>query len=162
MIKKKIMEEVNDQIRAEFQSAYQYLAFSAWFEDKNLDGFAHWMKMQSEEEIEHGMKFYNHILRRGGQVELKQLEAPAINAGGPTDVFEQVLEHERYITKRIHKLYDLATEEDDYPLQTLLHWFIDEQVEEEEMATDILDRLRMIGEESSAIYVLDRELAGRE
>lgn len=162
MIKKKIQEEINDQIQAEFHSAYLYLGFSAWFESQNLSGFANWMKVQWEEEIEHGMKFYNHLLRRGGEVELKTLEAPEVKLASAKDAFEQALEHERYITKRIHKLYDLAREEDDYPLQTLLHWFIDEQVEEEENASEILERLKMIGDQAPALLMVDRELAQRE
>jgi ferritin len=107
------------------------------------------------------MKFYDHILRRGGKVELKELDKPTVGAESAVEVFEKVLEHERYITKRIHSLYDLAKEKGDYPLQTLLHWFIDEQVEEEENAEAILDRLKMIGDDSSALYLLDQELAAR-
>lgn len=162
MIKQKIQDEVNDQIQAEFQSAWLYLQFAAWFESKNLDGFSHWMKMQWREEEEHALKFYNHLIRRGGEVELKSLDAPKIDVDSATGAFEQVLEHERYITKRIHKLYDLAKSEGDYPLQVLLHWFIDEQVEEEEMASSILERLKLIGEEGTSLYVLDRELGQRD
>lgn len=162
MIKQKIQDEINEQIQAEFQSAWLYLQFAAWFESKNLDGFANWMKAQWQEEQDHAMKFYSHLLRRGGDVELKSLEAPKVSAKSASDVFEQVLEHERSITKRIHKLYDLAESEDDYPLKVLLHWFIDEQVEEEEMATSILERLKLIGEEGTSLFVLDRELAKRD
>ncbi|MEL7833315.1 ferritin [Fodinibius sp. Rm-B-1B1-1] len=162
MIKQKVQDEVNAQIQAEFQSGWLYLAFAAWFESKNLDGFGHWMRMQWQEEQEHGMKFYDHLLRRGGEVELKGIEKPEISAENAVDIFEKVLEHERHITKRIHSLYDLAKEKDDYPLQTLLHWFIDEQVEEEENAEAILERLKLIGEEGASLYVLDRELSQRD
>lgn len=162
MIKKKIQDEINDQIQAEFQSAYLYLGMSAWFETQNLGGCAHWMTMQSEEEIAHGMKFYNHLLMRGGEVELKPLEAPKVKIGSAREAFEQALEHERYITKRIHTLYDLARAEEDYPLQTLLHWFIDEQVEEEDSVGDIVERLKMIDDQPGGILMLDRELAGRQ
>lgn len=162
MVKQKIQDEINDQIQAEFQSAWLYLQFAAWFEGKNLDGFANWMKAQWQEEQDHAMRFYDHLIRRGGDVELKSLNAPEIKVKSATDAFEQVLEHERYITKRIHKLYDLAESEDDYPLQVLLHWFIDEQVEEEEMATSILERLKLIGEQGTSLYVLDRELGQRD
>lgn len=162
MVKQKIQDEINDQIQAEFQSGWLYLQFAAWFEGKNLDGFANWMKVQWQEEQDHAMKFYDHLIRRGGDVELKKLNAPEVKVKSATDAFEQVLEHERYITKRIHKLYDLAESEDDYPLQVLLHWFIDEQVEEEEMATSILERLKLIGEQGTSLYVLDRELDQRD
>lgn len=161
MIKQKLQDEVNDQIQAEFQSGWLYLAFAAWFEEKNLEGFANWMRQQWQEEQEHGMRFYDHILRRDGKVELKDLEKPSVSADDPIEVFEQVLEHERYITKRIHQLYDLAEKEGDYPLKTLLHWFIDEQVEEEETAMNILDRLKLIGNDGGGLYLLDREMAER-
>lgn len=161
MIKQKVQDEVNDQIQAEFQSGWLYLAFAAWFEDRDLEGFAHWMRLQWQEEQDHGMKFYDHILRRGGQVELKDLDKPTVDAETVVEIFEDVLEHERYITKRIHKLYDLAQDEGDYPLQTLLHWFIDEQVEEEENADNILQRLKMIGDDTTGLYMLDQELGNR-
>lgn len=162
MVKKKIQNEINEQIQAEFQSAYLYLGFSAWFESQNLEGFAHWMKIQWEEEIEHGMKFYNHLIDRGGEVELKALDSPKVSLDSPEEAFQQALEHERYITKRIHKLYDLAVEEGDYPLQTLLHWFIDEQVEEEDSTGRILERLKMVGNQPASLLMLDRELGQRE
>lgn len=161
MIKQKVQDEVNDQIQAEFQSGWLYLAFAAWFEEHDLDGFGNWMRIQWQEEQEHGMKFYDHILQRGGEVELKDLEKPEVEAESVVDVFEAVLSHEKYITKRIHELYDLAREEGDYPLQTLLNWFIDEQVEEEEMAESILERLKMIKDDSAALYMMDQELASR-
>jgi len=161
MIKQKLQDEINDQIRAEFQSGWLYLAFAAWFEEQNLEGFANWMRQQWQEEQAHGMKFYDHILRRDGKVELKDLEKPSVSAENPTEVFEQVLDHERYITKRIHQLYDLAEKEGDHPLKTLLHWFIDEQVEEEENAMNILDRLKLIGDDGGSLYLLDREMAER-
>ncbi|MDZ7680915.1 MAG: ferritin [Fodinibius sp.] len=161
MIKQKVEDEINDQIQAEFQSGWLYLAFAGWFEENDLEGFANWMRMQWQEEQAHGMKFYDHILRRGGTVELKDLSKPTVDADSTVGIFEKVLEHERYITKRIHSLYDLAQEEGDYPLQTLLHWFIDEQVEEEEVADNILQRLKMIGDDSASLYMLDQELGAR-
>jgi ferritin len=162
MIKPKIQHEINDQIQAEFQSGWLYLAFAGWFEEKNLDGFAHWMKAQWQEEQDHGMKFYNHLMSRGGTVEIQTLEKPSTDAKNVTQVFETVLEHEQYITKRINKLYTLAVDENDYPLQTLLQWFIDEQVEEEENASKILEKLKMVGDEGASLYLLDRELAERD
>lgn len=161
MIKSNIQEEINDQIQAEFQSGWLYLAMAGWFEQQNLDGFAHWMKAQWQEEQEHGMKFYEHVMRRGGEVEIKALDKPEIEADSVQEAFETVLEHEQYITKRINNLYDLATTENDYPLETLLQWFIDEQVEEEENASNILEKVKMVGEEGASLYLLDRELAER-
>jgi ferritin len=162
MIKKKLEEAVNKQIQEEFQSAYQYLAFSAYFEEENLNGFAHWMQVQWQEEIDHAMKFYNHILRRGGSVELLAIDQPKVEAESTIEVFDKVLKQEQHVTKCIHELYDMAQQENDYPLETLLHWFIDEQVEEEEMAGEILDRLKMIGEHGPSLYLLDQEMGNRQ
>jgi len=161
MIKQKIQDQINDQIQAEFQSGWLYLAYAAWFEERDLDGFGNWMRIQWQEEQEHAMKFYDHMLRRGGKVELQDLEKPSVEVESVVDVFEAVLKHEQYITKRIHRLYDLAREEGDYPLQTLLNWVIDEQVEEEEMAESILERLKMIADDSAALYMMDQELGAR-
>jgi|SRR5699024_1087030 len=161
MIKKKIEEAINDQIQAEFQSAYTYLAASAWFEEQNLSGFASWLKAQWQEEIEHGMKFYNHLIQREGRPILQKIEKPSAQFESPRKVFKSALEQERNITKRIHNMYDIAKTEDDYPLKSLLLWFIDEQVEEEEMVQDIIDKLVLIGEDGSGLYLLDREMAER-
>jgi len=161
MIKPNIQQEINDQIQAEFQSAWLYLGMAGWFEEKNLDGFAHWMKAQWREEQDHAMKFYDHLMSRGGTVDIQALEKPTIDANDVTQMFQAVLEHEQYITGRINTLYDLAQEENDYPLEILLQWFIDEQVEEEEQASNILEKVKMVGEEGANLYLLDRELAQR-
>lgn len=160
-MKKKIEQAINDQIQAEFQSAYHYLAMSAKFEEMSLKGFAHWLKVQWEEETMHAMKFYTFLLQRDGQVELKALKKPEITFSTPLEAFEDVLKHEQYITERIHKLYDLASKERDYPLQTLLNWFVDEQVEEEDNAREIIKNLKLIGDSASNLFLLDRELGHR-
>ena len=162
MIKQRVQDEINKQMQAEFQSAYMYLALAGWFETQNLPGFAHWMKQQWEEETEHAMKFYQHLIRRDGTVELQTVNAPVISVESPLEAFEQALEQERNITKRIHKLYDLAQDEGDYPLESLLHWFIDEQVEEEEQIGQIADELRMISDDGTGILMLDKELGQRQ
>lgn len=161
MIKQKVQEEINSQIQAEFQSAYMYLGFSGWFESQNLPGFAHWMKQQWREEIDHGMKFYNHLIRRDGEIDLQDLDAPSFTIETPQEAFEQALEQERNITKRIHKLYDMAKHEDDYPLESLLLWFIDEQVEEEDQVRQILEDLKRIKNDPSGMLFLDKKLANR-
>lgn len=157
-----IQHAINDQIQAEFQSAYIYLAMSAKFEHLSLNGFAHWLRMQWQEETEHAMKLYDFLLQRDGEVELKELEKPVIEFSSPLEAFEQVLEHEQYITSRINDLYDLATEKRDYPLQNLLHWFIDEQVEEEDSARSIIDSLKLIGDAGPNLFLLDREMGSRQ
>jgi ferritin len=161
MISQKIQDQVNEQIQAEFQSGWLYLALAGQFEEKNLDGFAHWMKMQWKEEQEHAMKFYDHLVNRDGKVELYALEKPRVEGDNVAEIFESVLKHEQYITKRINKLYDLAGEENDNPLRVLLQWFIDEQVEEEANALNILEKIKMVGEDGTSLYLLDRELGQR-
>jgi ferritin len=160
-MKQSTADIVNAQIKAEFQAAYFYLAYAARFELKGLPGFAAWMRKQWQEELEHGLKFYDFLLRRGAAVELHALEKPTTDTDSAVKVFERVLDHERKVTERIHKMYELAHAEQDYPLKTLLHWFIDEQVEEEDAASKILDRLKMIGDSGAELFLLDKELGGR-
>ena|SRR5699024_4649743 len=162
MIKRKIEEAVNNQIQAEFQSAYNYLAASAWFEEKSLNGFASWLKAQWEEEIGHAMKFYNHLIQRDGRPVLQNIDKPAAHFDSPRKAFEIALEQERSITKRIHKMYGMAKKEGDYPLESLLLWFIDEQVEEEDAVQEIIDKLELIGDNGSGLYLLDREMSERQ
>ena len=157
-----VQDAINDQIQAEFQSAYIYLAMSAKFEHMSLNGFAHWLRLQWQEETAHAMKFYEFLLQRDGEVELKELERPAVSFSSPLEAFQQVLEHEQYITSRINNLYDLATEKRDYPLQNLLQWFIDEQVEEEDSARSVIDSLKLIGDAGPNLFLLDRELGSRQ
>lgn len=161
MISQRIQDAVNKQINEEFESAYLYLSFSALLDSQNLKGFAHWMHLQWEEEIAHGMKLYDHMLRRGGEIKLKQIKQPSSDATKPLEIFEAVLAHERHITECINDLYELAKEEKDNPLQNLLQWFIDEQVEEEENAEEYLEKLRLIGDNGPNLYLLDQELGQR-
>ena len=156
-----IEKAINAQIQAEFQSAYLYLAMSAQFENMNLKGFAHWLRLQWQEETNHAMKLYDFLLQRDGKIDLGSLEKPKVKFDNALIAFEEVLAHEQYITGRIHELYDLATKKKDYALQTLLHWFIDEQVEEEDSAREIIDNLRLIGDSGPNLFLLDRELGSR-
>ena len=160
-INEKLQQAVNDQIEAELQSAYQYLALSAWFTQHNLPGFAHWMMLQWQEEIGHAMKLYDFQHTRGGKVFLHDLDAPKSDFGTVLAVFEQVLEGEQMITRRINALYELALKEKDYPLQMMLQWYINEQVEEEALVSSVIDRLKMVGTEGAAIFLMDRELSQR-
>ena len=158
---KKIETAFNKQINAELYSSYLYLAMSAYCESINLSGFAHWMRSQSQEELEHAMKFYGFVHDRGGRVVFQALAQPPADFGGPTSLFEQTLEHEQFITSKIHDLYSLATAEKDYASLGLLQWFVDEQVEEEKNAGDILAMLKMIGDKGQGLIMLDRQLAQR-
>ncbi len=157
-MKPKVQDAVNLQLNEEFQSAYLYLSMAAYAESQNLKGFAHWLRMQWQEEIEHGMKFYNFLLQRGGVVALRQLDQPEAEFGSPIEIFEAVLDHEKRVTSRIHELYEIAEAEKDYSLRTLLHWFIDEQVEEEDTVTGIVEKLKLIGDSGPNLFLLDQEL----
>ncbi len=161
-MKNAILKAVNKQIQAEFQSAYDYLAMSSRFEDLKYPGAASWMRAQWQEETAHAMKFYDHLVRRGECPTLLDVKAPKVTFNTALEAFEQVLEQERRVTKLIHELYELAVGQNDYPLQTLLHWFIDEQVEEEEAAEAIIDSLRMAGDSGQGLLMIDRELGARQ
>ena len=160
-IGKKMQDAMNEQINKEFFSSYLYLSMAAYFEDKNLMGFAHWMRQQADEEREHAMKFYNFILDAGGRVYLKAIEAPETDWKSNLEVAEQVAEHEAKVTASIHDLYELAQQEKDYAAQVMLQWFITEQVEEENTAMTVVDRLKIAGDDGAALLFLDRELGSR-
>ena len=152
---------MNEQIGNELFSAYQYLSMAAYCESENLPGFAQWMRTQSREETEHAMKFYDFILERNGRVVLQGIDGPVVDFGSPLEVFEQALEHERKVTAMINDLYGLAVRENDYASQTFLQWFVTEQVEEEKNAGDVVENLKMVGDKSEALFLLDRELGRR-
>jgi ferritin len=160
-LSKKMQDALNEQIKEELASAYIYLSMAAYCESINLPGFARWMRMQTNEEMEHAMKFYGYIHDRGGRVILQAIDQPPIEFNGPTDVFEKTLAHEQYITGCIHNLYGMAAEGKDYASLGVLQWFVDEQVEEEQSATEILDVLKMVGDKGQGLIMLDRELARR-
>jgi ferritin len=161
MLSKKMQDAINEQIKNELYSGYLYLAMAAYAEDQNLPGFAHWMKAQCQEEVEHAMKFFNYIAERGGRVELRAIDQPPVEFASPTALFEETLAHEKKVTALIDQLYELALEEKDYPSQVLLQWYIEEQVEEESTAEGILETLKMAGEAGHALVMMDRALAHR-
>ena len=160
-IGKPMQDALNEQINKEFFSSYLYLSMAAYFEDKNLTGFAHWMQLQADEEREHAMKFYKYILDSGGRVQLKAIDAPATDWKSNLEVAEQVAEHEAKVTASIHHLYELALNEKDYAAQVMLQWFITEQVEEEKNATELVAKLRLIEERGTAVLMLDHRLSKR-
>ncbi|GMQ82258.1 MAG: ferritin [Rhodothermia bacterium] len=157
----KVEAAVNEQIQVEFQAGYEYLAMSARFEELNLRGAAQWMRMQWQEETNHATKFFDFLIRRGGNPLLKPLTAPKVTFKTAVEAFETTLAHEQRVTRLIHELYDLAVSEREYPLQTLLHWFIDEQVEEEEAAEEIIQSLKLAGDTGEGLFLVDRELGQR-
>lgn len=162
MIGKPMQDAMNEQINKELFSSYLYLSMAAWFEDRNLPGFASWLRLQADEEREHAMKFYDFILERGGRVRLKAIEAPKTDWNSNLEVAEEVAAHEAKVTASIHSLYELALKEKDYPAQVMLQWFITEQVEEEKNAAEIVADLKLIEERGTAVLMLDHRLAKRK
>lgn len=161
MIDKRMQEALNNQINEEMFSSYLYLSMSAYFESKSLLGFAHWMKTQAQEEMLHTMKFYSYILERGGKVELQAMAAPKKEWTSVLNAFEEALAHEEHITSCINDLMSVAMEVKDHATQNLLKWFVDEQVEEEATANEVVDKLRMIGDHGPMLLMQDKEMSQR-
>ncbi len=161
MLSKPLHDALNEQINHELSSAYLYLSMAAHCDAENLPGFAHWLRVQYREETEHGMKFYRYIYDRGNAVTLKAIAQPPTKFKSPLELFKQVLEHEKKVTGLINDLYALATKEKDYATQTMLQWFITEQVEEEKNATAIIEMLKMVGDSPVSLMMADRQLAAR-
>lgn len=161
MIGKKLNEVINEQIKNELESYYIYLSMAAWLHSKALDGMGHWMRVQAHEEMLHAMKFFNHLIDRGGKVALKDLKQLKTQWESPLEVFRDAFEHEKFISKKIDDLMAIAREEKEFASEPLLAWFTDEQIEEESNASKITDQLEMVGPDKSGLLMLDRELAAR-
>lgn len=161
MINKKIQDALNRQINSELYSAYLYMSMSAYFEAANLKGFANWMRIQIQEEMLHVRKFYDFILQRGGRVVLAKIDGPPTDWTSPLKVFEDGLKHEELVTKLINDLVTLSNAEKDHATFNFLQWFVNEQVEEESSFNDVLQKLRIIGKDGGALFMLDKELALR-
>ncbi len=161
MLDEKMKKALTDQINEEFYSAYLYLSMSAYFGKIGLKGFANWMMVQYKEEVDHGMKMFNYILSRGEEVKLQVIKEPPSEWKSPLQVFEETLKHEQHITERINYLVDIAEEVKDRATYNFLQWFIDEQVEEEENDREIIDRLKLIGDNKNGLFMLDRDLGAR-
>jgi len=162
MISKTMQDALNEQIKNEFYSAYLYLSMSAHFETLNLTGSAKWMRTQHDEECEHALKLYQHILDRGGRVTLKAWDAPPADFPSALAVWEQALAHENKVTAMIHGLYAQAVKENDYAAQTMLTWFVSEQVEEEKNAALMVERFKQVGNQPGALIIADVHLTKRE
>lgn len=161
MISKTMQDAINDQINKEMYSSNLYLSMSAYFENTGLPGAAKWMHVQAGEEYQHAMKFFEHLVDRGGKVVLGTIAAPETEWAGPMAAFKAVLEHEQFVTKSIHNLYALAVKEKDYPAQVMLGWFINEQVEEEKNASEIVASMARIEAHETAVLQLDHQLSKR-
>ncbi len=161
MLSKKMEDALNEQINAEFYSAYLYVSMGAYFRSIRLNGFAVWMETQSKEEEEHAKKIYDYVNKRNSRVMLKLIKEPPIEWKSPLDVFEATYVHEQEVTKSIERLINLSEREKDYAAASFLQWFIDEQVEEEYSVLQILERLRMVKDSNQGLLMLDAELGKR-
>lgn len=161
-ISKKMQDAINIQMKNEYDNAFLYLSIASWFEQKNLKGFAHWNFVQYEEEQEHALKFYNYLLERQGEAIVDAVAKPQKDWNSVIDVFKDILAKEKETTENIYKLYEIALEEKDYTTQGFLKWYLDEQVEEEDNASTILEQLEMLGDSKSALVLLDKELGERK
>jgi ferritin len=161
MIGERIGKAMNDQIKHELESYYIYLSMVAYFESNSLDGMGHWMRCQAQEEMIHAMKFFAHIVDRGGKVILQDLKQIKTEWASPLEAFKDAYEHEQFISSKINELTTIAREEKEYASEPMLSWFADEQVEEEANASKIMDQLEMVGDNKSALLLIDRELGAR-
>lgn len=161
MIKEPIQKSINDQIQAETFSSYLYLQMAAWLESKNLKGMANWMRIQTQEEVVHSLKFYQFLLERGGEVKLQAIEQPQHEWNSPLELFEAAMKHEQYITDRINKMVDLAIQENDHATRSFLQWYVDEQVEEEANAEENVLNLKMVGDHGGGLMMVDQKMGQR-
>jgi len=162
MIQEKILKILNKQINEELYSSYLYLSMSNYFSSINLDGFAKWMKIQSQEEYAHGMKIYDYILQRDGKAELIKIETPKAIWKSPLEVFQETLKHEQHISGCVNNIINLAIQEKDHATTLFFQWFVGEQVEEEATAVSIVEKMKMVGDNKNGIFMLDRELGQRQ
>lgn len=161
MLSEKMEKALNEQINAEFYSAYLYLSMSAYADSINLSGFAHWLRAQFQEEQSHALKLFHYVVERGGRVVLGAIGEPPTDFKSPLKLFEDVLAHERKVTGLINALYALAIQEKDYASQNAVQWFVGEQVEEEANAAQIVEQIKMVGDKGTPLFMLDRQLAAR-
>jgi ferritin len=161
MIQKKMESAMNKQINWELYSAYLYLAMSAYFESTNLKGFATWMRVQYMEEQSHAKKLYDFVCARGGRVILSQIASPPSEWKSPLAAFEEVLKHEKEVTALINNLVDLSVKLKDHATNSFLQWFVDEQVEEESSADEVIQSLKLNKNNPGGLFMIDKELAQR-
>jgi len=162
MLKKTVEDALNKQLNAEMYSSYLYLAMSAYMETLTMRGFARWLRIQSKEELTHGMKFYDYLIEAGGTVKLVAIDAPKTSWKSVAGVFDQVYAHEQKVTGLIQGVMDIALKEKDYATQNFLSWFAKEQVEEEANACEIVAKIKMIGDIPGHLLYLDHELGKRK
>jgi len=161
MISEKVEQALNDQIREEFYSAYLYLSMSTYFEATNLAGFANWMRVQFQEEQLHALKLLDYLCERGGRVRLQGIKEPQQDWESPLQVMQNVLEHEQSVTALVNRLVDIAVAESDHATNAAMQWFVNEQVEEESTADQLVQELKLIQDSPGGLFMLNRELGQR-
>ncbi len=161
MLKKSIEKAINQQINAEFHSAYLYLSMSSWLQSVGMAGCANWMKVQYQEELAHATHFFDYVLERGGRVTLAPIAEVTVDFKSVMHVFEETLKHEINVTGLINNLMDVAIKESDHATKSFLQWFVDEQVEEEANVEQILNNLKLINGEGQGLLMMDREMQSR-
>jgi ferritin len=161
MISKKMADRINEQINREMYSGYLYLAFAARMTEAGYKGVGHWFTIQYHEEMFHAMKFHAYLQDQGAAVELKAIAKPEFKETGVKEIFQHALEHEKGVTKGINEIMALAIEEKDYATQTLAQWYVNEQVEEEKNASEILQTVDLMGNSTQGIFMLNIELGKR-
>lgn len=162
MISEKMQDSLNKQLNLELYSSYVYLAMAAYFETTSFTGFAKWMEKQSFEEYEHAMKFYKYLNDVGARVKLEAVAEPKFEWKNALDAFQNALDHELVVTKSINEIVDLAVEEKDHATNIFLHWFVEEQIEEVDSVSQIVDKFKLVGDNNGGLFMLDRELGSRE
>lgn len=162
MISQTMQDALNAHIQAENYSAYLYLAMSAWCDQTNFKGFGRWLRVQANEEREHALKMMDYLLDRGGKVTLRAIDAPPAEFGSMQHVFEAVLAHEQHVTGLVHKLFQTARAEKDLASEAFLQWYVAEQVQEEATATEVVEKIRMVGDRPGSVLYLDKEYGKRQ
>lgn len=162
MINKEMEALLNAQFHREMTAAMQYLAISSYFEDENLDGFAHFFRVQAQEEMGHAMKQFDYLHTVGGKITMQPIPQSRVEFGTHEEAIEFSLQQEQQVTADINHLMKNAVQYGDFATQTFLQWFVTEQVEEEDTVRTILHKLRMVGDNSSALYLLNEELKSRQ
>lgn len=162
MISKRLQDQINEQIKNELESAYLYAAMVAYFKAEGLDGMAHWMEVQTKEEIGHAKKFFDYLFERGGVAELKPLQVLKTKWSSPLEAFKDAYQHEQFVTSKINELVELALAEKDYAARSFLDWYVDEQVEEEDSVIKVVQMLERVGPAGQALLMIDNVLGKRE
>lgn len=160
MISKRLEQAINEQIKIEEQSSRIYLAMASWCEVKGLPGAAKFLYQHSDEERQHQLKFVHFLNTRGGHAMLQAVEQPSANYNSIDELFDHVLKHEQFVSRKINDLVDICLEEKDHTTNNFLQWFVTEQIEEESLVQDVVDKIKLVGESRVGNFHIDQYLSG--